>query len=837
MNRHRTGRTSLPFAFAILASLFLIVTAPVELATQENDDFDEAELFAEIFGANGDQDLVVPVYRNGEFLGEVQTLLSGNGQEVRIGGAAFELVVEPFLNAAALAALDELIGDEALIGIEAFEAAGLTLVYGPEEVELRLSIAPDRLREREIGAERRAPPPNLQQPVDFSGYTNLLARGVVSSLDEGDTFFFGFEPVLNYRGWVAEASMGFSTAPLTQETLDDDPFSLRYARLVRDFPEQQIRGEAGLVRYQRGALFNGPEILGFSATRLDEIDPDTPLFRSEDIRFVVPRYAPVEIYLNERRYRRDNLNEGPYVLPDIPLGRGISRVRVVQDAEDDEDGEGEASQVVLLEEQFTFSPQLLRPGRHLYSGGLGMLRNEYSADALFFSGLYRFGLLPRWTVGADSQASLEQYALGLHSLVATGYGITRAESALSLDQGGSAGVAAEVSHMISLLHTRRWPVVEVTGLVESPDYQRVHAPPREGGRLRGGLSLNQRLPGAVSATLGVIHSRPLTGDTDPETSLRVSLSHQSPRGYAINMQVSPTFAGGEVEWAGGVFIRFGSPDRRLNTVVNYDLVNETSSLEVSNVPTRAFGAFNWSARYERSAGVAEDTHQVGGTVQYDMYRGSAQLQPEFLLKGESENEARLSAQYATALAWAGQTVAVTRPVRDSFAIFVPLPSLEGETVPLRPAAGAVTAELSGRAAVVPDLASWTYSTVRVDGSRLPDGLSVGERDVSFFPGYRSGYIVVVGSAATVYATGRLVDGEGRPLGLEAGEVFRLDEEDPEDLFFTNREGFFEIPDLRPGQYRLTLFSHPDVEAEFVIPAGERGEYILDDVIFLTGESP
>lgn len=834
MNRHRTGRGNL--LLTLIAIPLFFASAPVELPAQDEDDFDEAALFAEIFGANGDQDLVVPVLRNGEFLGEVQTLLSATGEEVRIGGAAFELVVEPFLNADARAALEEIIGDEALIRIEEFESAGLTLVYGPEEVELSLTIAPDRLRERIVGAERRTPPPNLQSPVDFSGYTNLLARGVVTTREEGDVFFFGFEPVLNYRGWVAEASMGFSTAPLTQDTVDDDPLSLQYARLVRDFPEQQIRGEAGLVRYQRGSLFNGPEILGFSATRLDEIDPDNPLFRGEDVRFVVPRYAPVEIYLNDRRYRRDTLNEGPHILPDIPLGRGISRVRVVQEALEDGEGE-EPGEVVLFQEQFSYSPQLLRPGRHFYSGGAGMLRDEYSADALFLSGSYRYGLFPQWTVGADSQAALEEYALGLHSLFTSPWGITRAEGAVSLDQGGRAGTAAELSHMIALLHTRRWPVVELTALVESPDYQRVLGPRREEGRLRGGLSLNQRLPGAVSATLGVVHSRPLTGDTDPETSLRVSLFHQSPRGYAINMQVTPTFSGGDVEWTGGLFIRFGSPDRRLNTVVNYDLVNETSSLEVSNVPARAFGAVNWSARYERSAGVAEDAYQAGGTVQYDMYRGSAQLQPEFRMNRESENEARLAAQYTTALAWAGSSLAVTRPVRDSFAIFVPLPSLEGERVPLRPGAGAVTAEMRGRAAVVPDLAAWTYTMVRVDGTLLPEGLSVGERDVSFFPRYRSGYLVVVGSAASVYVIGRLVDGEGQPLALEAGEVFRLDEEDEAEIFFTNREGLFEIPDLRPGEYRVTLFSAPDVETIFLIPEGERGRFNLEDVVFLIGENP
>lgn len=820
----------------VITIVLVIAAAPGVLFPQDNgdfdnDDFDDRDLFAEIFGAGTDQDLVVPVYRNREFLGEVQTLLSGAGEEARIGGAAFESVVEPFLNAEAREALSRIVGTEALIPVSAFREAGLTVVYGPEDVELTVRIDPDRLRERTLGMDRRGPPPNIQTPVDFSGYTNLFARGQISSRDDVDSLGLGFEPVVNYRGWVGEASMAFSTAPLTQELAQDDPFTLRYARVVRDFPREQIRGEAGLVRYQRGALMNGPEILGFSATRLEESDPDTPLFRREEIRFVVPRYAPVEVYLNERRYRRDTLNEGPFRLTELPLGRGVNRIRVEQ-VDDTSD-----SPRVLLEEDVPFSPQLLFPGRHFYSGGLGMIRDRYEADALFVSGTWRYGLLPRLTLGGDIQAGLEEYALGIHSLLATGYGLTRGEAAVSLDIGGNAGVAAELSHVVAFLHNRVWPVVEVTGLIESRQYQRVLARSAHDGRFRGGVSLNQRLPGAVSATVGLAHTRPLVGEEDPETALRVSLSHQSPQGYSISIRVGPRFSGGSVEWSGGLFFRFGSPDRRINTTTSYDLVNQTSSLQVGNIPAAPFGTVDWSARYRHSAGVVEDTHEVGGTVRYNTYRTSTQVQPEVRVHSESENDVRVSGQFATAVVWAGPVFALSRTVRDSFVLFTPTPELEGERVPLRPGAGTPAAVLHGRAAVVPDLTSWTSTTVRVDGSLLPDGLSVGERDVSFRPGYRTGYLVEVGSAATVFVTGRLVDGDGEPLALEAGEVFRIDEDDPGEIFFTNRDGLFEIPELRPGSYRLVPFMIPDTEALFTIPAGERGRYNLEDVVFLTEESP
>lgn len=798
----------------------------VDLRGQDSPEFDEEEIFSEVFGDLEERDSVIPVYRNGQFIGEVQArLLNG---DVRVGGAAVESAVEQLLNADAREALGGIVGGEALLELEEFSAAGIQLTYRPDQIELDLSIAPESLRERVIGAERRDAPPNPHQPTDFSGYTNLLARGILSTEGDPNALVLGIEPVLNYQGWVLEGSVGFTSVPPTGEAIDEDPVSLRYARVVRDLPEQQLRGEVGIVRYQRGNLFRGPELLGVAATREDELDREIPLYRSADVRFVVPRYAPVEIYLNDRRYRREQLNEGPHRLMDLPLGRGTNLVRVEQGAETDADTD--ADSVILLEEQIPFSPRLLRPGRHAYSWGLGLLRDRYEVDALFLSGSHQMGVFPDWTAGADLQAGLEEYAAGLHSLLATRYGLTRADGALFAGLDGDLGTALDLSHLVALLYTRRWPVVEVSGRFESAGYRHVLTEATDGGRVRGGVSLHQRLAGNVNAALGVVYTYPTGSAREPDTVVRVAISHYSLRGYTINAQVMPTFTEGTVYWRAGVFIRFGSDEGRLNTSINYDLVQDRASLQVGNVPREAFDTVNWSAEYQRSSGVPEEPQAIGGVARYDTYHGSVQVQPEFRINQESDDEARLTTQFTTALAWAGPTVAVTRPIRDSFALFVPRPEVAGHPIPLRSGGGAVSAVLRGRAAVVPDLSSWRWTTVRLDGSQLPDGLSVGEREVSFFPGYRRGYYVVVGSASAVYVSGRLVDDEGEPIALEAGEIIHLDREETQTLFFTNREGAFEIPELEAGRYRLLLFAWPDIEIEFTISEGERGLFELGEVI-------
>jgi hypothetical protein len=55
------------------------------------------------------------------------------------------------------------------------------------------------------------------------------------------------------------------------------------------------------------------------------------------------------------------------------------------------------------------------------------------------------------------------------------------------------------------------------------------------------------------------------------------------------------------------------------------------------------------------------------------------------------------------------------------------------------------------------------------------------------------------------------------------------------VFFSDRDGAFEIIDIAPGEYRLYLYTYPDAQSIFAVPEGENGRFEVGDVVFLTEE--
>jgi len=84
--------------------------------------------------------------------------------------------------------------------------------------------------------------------------------------------------------------------------------------------------------------------------------------------------------------------------------------------------------------------------------------------------------------------------------------------------------------------------------------------------------------------------------------------------------------------------------------------------------------------------------------------------------------------------------------------------------------------------------------------------------------------------------------DDEPVSLQAGEVLLLDatmqkegsdrereykREKEQVLFFTDEQGIFQLHDLEPGRYRLSLFSNDFARTEFTIPENADNPYRLD----------
>jgi hypothetical protein len=438
------------------------------------------------------------------------------------------------------------------------------------------------------------------------------------------------------------------------------------------------------------------------------------------------------------------------------------------------------------------------------------------------------GILPELTVGASAQSTLERATLGAEILGAGEWGITQLSGAVSMP--GEVGVAGELTHAISLLHSRWNPTVEMVAGAQSSPYQAV-ASPSTGGEFRLGAFYTQRLPASVILGAGLVREWRYEPEESAETTLRLTVSHQSDRGFSLNARIGPTLSDDGVDWQGSLFFRFADDGGSVNTSAGYDIAQGPATLSVSSIPERSVDTWRWNAGYQGFDRSPGQPQILRGSVGYDGYRFAARLEP-FAQQtiGAEEGEYRMGAQFSSAVAFADRTVAVSRPIRDSFVLVTPRPQISDYRVPIRGSGGGLVSIVDGGPAVMPDLRSYTASTMSADGSYLPDGYSVGEDRYSFSPGYRTGYHVVIGSASSVYVRGRLVDDSGDGIALEAGEVIAADGSTTP--FFTNQNGEFEIRNLSPGEFRLQLYSDPAAETVFAVPEDVVGRYNLEDVVFL-----
>jgi outer membrane usher protein len=155
-------------------------------------------------------------------------------------------------------------------------------------------------------------------------------------------------------------------------------------------------------------------------------------------------------------------------------------------------------------------------------------------------------------------------------------------------------------------------------------------------------------------------------------------------------------------------------------------------------------------------------------------------------------------------------------------------NFRSQQVGINPNAGGYTARADNLGpAVVPDLQPYQVSTLRIDAPNLPLGYDVGRNVYHLLPSYRSGTLIRVGTEATVFIRGVLVDAKGEPVSLQAGEIVSLSDPNWKQVtLFTNKAGKFALEGFKPGRYELRLFINQQHPIPFEIPSGKAGVYDL-----------
>ena len=769
--------------------------------------------------------LTVPAKDGPAYLGDVP-LTIGADDTLSFPTDRTLQVLEPVLAPDIMTALRSNLAGKASIGPQDFASVGINVTYDPRTLELRFEIPVEKRASRSlsVSALDQQSIGSFVRPADVSAYLNV--RGSVDLYEEGPQSGFA-APVFLLNAAVRLKGPVFETDAIWSPGNNGVDFQRLGSRYVYDDISALMRFTLGDLDTQGRGFQSAPDIAGISIFRsYSVLNPQQVIRPRGDRTFTLSRNSVVEVLVNGQQVRRLQLGPGNYNLRDFPFAQGGNDIRlnVLDDT-----GRSEVLRFNLFLDQTQLAKGLSEFG--FYAGvksPLGLHGPVYS-DQWATSGFYRRGISDQVTLGANFQADDEIQMAGVEAVFGTNFGTIGTQAAFSHTAGYGDGFALQATFQRLLQHSngtsdsfnlfaehRSRRFAPITFLLADNQYQY---------ELGGGythafnssfyMGTNARFSKGRAANADV-HNYSLAG------------------GWRISPTASLTAEARYTEDAGGrqvsgfvtLTVRIG---RNSSVRGEYDTRDNRTRLSYQALHGSGVGSYNVTADVERSdfgSNVSLNASYFGNRAELGLSHFGT-FTDGF---GQSTGQ-RTNFRIGTSFAVADGIASIGRPIYDSFAIVKPHPSLKVDSVIVDPSSYGYTASTGALGvATMPSLSSYSERTVTVDVEGARPGVDIGQGSFKLFPGYRSGYVLEVGSDYHLTALGTMLDVDGQPVSLVSGKAIELAHPDrPAVTLFTNRQGRFGATGLAPGQWRLEMLDTKKSVYVITIPADADGVVRLGDI--------
>jgi outer membrane usher protein len=772
-------------------------------------------------------DINLPALIDNRYLGDIG---------VRIEGATVTIDVERLATILAPEITSDVLLELRSRGVngratpEAASTPNLQIVYNPQlqQVEIVTPSSARQLREIRYGFDPgSAAPGRLEQVAPFSAFISPTLNGnyVWESTGANPTGFEGLGGSVDIGGRVG-GEKGVAFVSRHGFSLQGSPvFSRNESFAVYDDVRRLLRLTAGDL-VPRGSSFQSiPRMAGVSLERFFGLEPDRQFRPVGNSSFQLDRPSTIEVRINGVTQREIFLRPGRYNLRDLPLVQGSNLVDLV--IRDDR------GQERIISDQNFFDFDLLAPGITDFSVAFGVrsetaTRGPKYSDRPVATAFARHGLSQTLTAGIDVQADKEGVNGGVSLLWSSPVGVFQIDASGSQRKTFDSGLAAALDYKLTgsfgkqriryslnlrgEYRSRNFSTIEderpaIGPVLNQPTSMFFNA---RGQIYLGGLSFNGS--GSYSKGRG---SRADTKSALLGASYRVS-SRLTVGGFARYTD------DGTSKDTGFILQLFYRPSLQTDVRARYDTSAREAQVSYRKSAPNSVGSFSYAFDATRSQ--RDDRMLVGGDVSYIGNRFEADARHNvFSDSGFSSANRTQSTQVSigSSLVFAGGSLAIARPVRESFAIVKPHPSLRGKEIRLDETERGYTARSDSLGpAVHVELSNYSRRSVSYSVDDLPLGYDLGTGEFTIRPPLNAGYSLVVGSGASFSLIGRALTKSGAPVPFVSGEIFSIDRpSDAPVLTFTNRNGRIAATGLRPGKYRLKLNSTPEAVREFTVEDG------------------
>lgn len=792
--------------------------------------------------------LPVPLRYGDDILGEVPVVIDEYDQVLV---AATDLA--PFLK--------DHVPQSSLTTLQGFGTGPLPLVlyadmhnidigFDEQAVELTLLLPADKSKPRTLSFSNSSPSPSLIEPATVSAFLNY---DVVLSHDwtfaQASGFSMDLEAAMRIAGVVfeAEGTLGGSLngflCPLEARCREQEEnhFTRLGTRAVYDLEDWDTRSIVGDTTYFGAVGQRAMDLLGLSIAHNPELFGK---HRSQSTRsfgqlLVVERPATLELIVNNIPMQRLTLKPGAYSLHDLPISLGANTIEAVITYDT---GEQEVISFNALSNY-----QLLDAGAFTWhvSGGLPATWQNGERTYLdhFQGGLHlRHGWTDTFTGYASFQtdSTIHNVGLGFHQLTSLG----TLHLGATVSEGASIGNAASASFETLPNLDQPGRSFRIAADYYTDDYRQ----PGDAQLIKGDVLYPQfdawlRLTAVQTNPLSWGGYATATARYDfaaDEANIPGAVSTGIDR-WSVDLGISKqffdtttlTFTAGygndrllsfsrldetpEFRFGLSLYARLGDTSLGAKHSFGNDVSSVTASHLVrtpSDVWQASVTADNAPERGVYSSASASHLGQHGETrLSHTMQ------QPQ---QGTEHHRTQL--QHAGAVAFADGKLALGAPVRNGFAIVYPHQSIsDADVVVGNPDTPRATGS-SWLPAVVADLPPYATVQYPLDATNIPDGYALGASHLAVKAPYRAGYAVPLGSNMPLTAYGNLMDGSGRPVSLQSGQLTSPNYPEQTINVFTNSAGKFAVEGLAPGSWTIAIAA---VTYTFSVPADATGIFNAD----------
>ena len=815
----KTASGKLTFLILILLLCVLPVLA---IAQSQPDDFEK------IFGKPrvvAGQQISVPIFIENLSAGEIKIRLADKAEDVMMEASSLLKGIESSLQPDLFEQIKNSVDDQGNLSVQILRNAGLDILFDEQKLEMRVTIPANLRCISSTQLFGRNMPPGAENALPtsaFSTYVNLRSgidyvERSASGRDEGLQRFRGdIEGAMNFRDWVLEGSVAYT---------QDAPSEWRRGdtRFVHDDPERMLRYSLGDISYPTAGFQSFAPMLGVNLARNFSLQPYRVTEPRGQTTFFLKSRSKVEVFVNGQQVQTLQLSAGPQNLKDFLFANGGNDVtlRITDDV----------GRVETIQLSYFFDTRLLAQGEQEFSYSVGLpsqltdTGKDYSIESPTVSMFHRIGLTDQVTAGLNLQGNSRQQLFGAETVWATPVGTFQPDVALSQVEGVGFDYATRLGYRYYDATSARGSAWTVSAQYRGESFASLgNLNPVNSVAWDFAARYSQRLPWRMNGGVGGNYQLSRNRQRDLN-GLNLFLSKRFGRNsYADITFDRKTTSSGKTEYRAFASVTFMFPDHRQSVRSSYDTFTDTARTDWQYTAPHAVGGLDGNLGLQHRP----DDYGAYGGMRYNGYRAETTLAHDITTPSTSSGntDSRTSLRFGTALVYADGQVAVSRPVRDSFAIVAPHPTLKGQDIGVDPIQNSYAAR-AGRLgpAVIPDLSSYLVRNVTIEAPDLPLGYELGSGIYTVQPTYKSGTVIGIGTGATVILEGIVTTADGTPISLQEGEIISVNDPKIKPVaLFTNKRGKFSVEGLKPGAYEMRLFIDPSNVLVFDIPKDAAGIY-------------